>query len=93
MNRLADETSHLQHAENPVEADLGEEALSRAREKGRADPALDRLPACHWCHVMAHESFEDDETAALMNERYVCVKVDREERLTWTGSTWTRSWR
>jgi uncharacterized protein YyaL (SSP411 family) len=44
--------------------------------------------ACHWCHVMERESFEDEQTAALMNERYVCVKVDREERPTSTRSTW-----
>jgi uncharacterized protein len=83
MNRLADETSPylLQHADNPVEwYPWGEEALERA---GREDkPILLSIgyAACHWCHVMAHESFEDDETAALMNERFVNVKVDREER-------------
>ncbi len=83
MNRLADETSPylLQHADNPVEwYPWGEEALARAR--GEDKPILLSIgySACHWCHVMAHESFEDAETAALMNERFVNVKVDREER-------------
>jgi uncharacterized protein YyaL (SSP411 family) len=83
MNRLAQETSPylLQHAENPVDwYPWGDEALRRARE--RDCPLLVSIgySACHWCHVMAHESFEDPETAALMNERFVCVKVDREER-------------
>ena len=44
--------------------------------------------ACHWCHVMAHESFEDDATAAILNENFVCIKVDREERPTLMRSTW-----
>jgi uncharacterized protein YyaL (SSP411 family) len=83
MNRLADETSPylLQHAENPVEwYPWGEEALARAREEDKPILLSVGYAACHWCHVMAHESFEDAETAALMNERFVNVKVDREER-------------
>src|SRR3989440_574002 len=82
-NRLANETSPylLQHKDNPVDwYPWGEEALSTAR--GRDVPLLVSIgySACHWCHVMAHESFEDLEVAALMNERFVCVKGDREER-------------
>ncbi len=83
MNRLAGETSPylLQHAENPVDwLPWGEEALARAREQEKPILLSIGYAACHWCHVMAHESFEDEETAALMNERFVCVKVDREER-------------
>jgi uncharacterized protein YyaL (SSP411 family) len=83
MNRLADETSPylLQHAENPVEwHPWGEEALARAREEDKPILLSVGYAACHWCHVMAHESFEDADTAALMNERFVNVKVDREER-------------
>ena len=83
MNSLAGETSPylLQHADNPVDwFPWGDEALrARARED---KPILLSIgySACHWCHVMEHESFEDAETAALMNERFVSVKVDREER-------------
>ncbi|HSS72186.1 MAG TPA: thioredoxin domain-containing protein [Gaiellaceae bacterium] len=83
MNRLADETSPylLQHAENPVDwYPWGEEALSRARGEDRPILLSIGYAACHWCHVMEHESFEDGETAALMNEHFVNVKVDREER-------------
>jgi uncharacterized protein YyaL (SSP411 family) len=83
VNRLAEETSPylLQHAENPVEwYPWGEEALARAREEDKPILLSIGYAACHWCHVMAHESFEDDVTAALMNERFVNVKVDREER-------------
>jgi uncharacterized protein YyaL (SSP411 family) len=83
MNRLADETSPylLQHAENPVEwYPWGEEALERARSEDKPILLSIGYAACHWCHVMAHESFEDQETAALMNDRFVNVKVDREER-------------
>jgi uncharacterized protein len=83
VNRLARETSPylLQHASNPVDwYAWGEEALARAREENRPILLSVGYAACHWCHVMAHESFEDAETAALMNERFVNVKVDREER-------------
>jgi uncharacterized protein len=82
-NRLATATSPylLQHADNPVEwREWGEEAFAEAR--ARDVPVLVSVgyAACHWCHVMAHESFEDEATAAEMNEGFVCVKVDREER-------------
>src|SRR3954465_1001132 len=83
MNRLAEETSPylLQHASNPVEwFPWGEEARAKARAEDKPILLSVGYPACHWCHVMAHESFEDPEIAALMNERFVCVKVDREER-------------
>jgi uncharacterized protein len=83
VNRLADQTSPylLQHAENPVDwYPWGEEALERAREQDRPILLSIGYAACHWCHVMEHESFEDEATAVLMNERFVNVKVDREER-------------
>jgi uncharacterized protein YyaL (SSP411 family) len=82
-NRLAAESSPylLQHRDNPVDwYPWGEEALSRARELDRPLLVSIGYSACHWCHVMAHESFEDPEIAALMNRQFVCVKVDREER-------------
>jgi len=82
-NRLALETSPylLQHADNPVDwYPWGPEALERARAEGKPILLSVGYSACHWCHVMAHESFEDDATAALMNELFVNVKVDREER-------------
>src|SRR6185503_18714518 len=82
-NRLANETSPylLQHAENPVDwFPWGEEALTLARETDRPLLVSIGYSACHWCHVMERECFEDEQIAALMNERYVCVKVDREER-------------
>ncbi|UZN03164.1 thioredoxin domain-containing protein [Cellulomonas sp. S1-8] len=82
-NRLASATSPylLQHADNPVDWwEWGDEAFAEARR--RDVPVLISVgyAACHWCHVMAHESFEDPATAAFMNEHFVCVKVDREER-------------
>jgi uncharacterized protein YyaL (SSP411 family) len=83
VNRLATETSPylLQHADNPVDwYPWAEEALARAREEDKPILLSIGYAACHWCHVMEHESFEDEETARLMNERFVCVKVDREER-------------
>ena len=82
-NRLAHETSPylLQHKHNPVEWwAWGPEALAEARRRNKPILLSVGYAACHWCHVMAHESFEDPETAALMNDLYVCVKVDREER-------------
>jgi hypothetical protein len=83
MNRLAHETSPylLQHADNPVDwYPWGDEAFARARAEDKAVLLSVGYAACHWCHVMAHESFEDEETAGLMNELFVSVKVDREER-------------
>jgi uncharacterized protein len=83
VNRLADETSPylLQHAANPVDwYPWGEDALARARAEDRPILLSVGYSACHWCHVMAHESFESEPTAALMNEHFVNVKVDREER-------------
>jgi uncharacterized protein YyaL (SSP411 family) len=82
-NRLANETSPylLQHKENPVDwHPWGDEALAEASERDVPILLSIGYSACHWCHVMERESFEDEETAALMNERYVCVKLDREER-------------
>ncbi len=82
-NRLAQETSPylLQHADNPVDwYPWGAEALERARREAKPILLSIGYAACHWCHVMAHESFEDPATAALMNERFVNIKVDREER-------------
>jgi uncharacterized protein YyaL (SSP411 family) len=82
-NRLAQETSPylLQHRDNPVDwYPWGAEALERAREQDRPILLSVGYSACHWCHVMERESFEDPETAAYMNEHFVCVKVDREER-------------
>jgi uncharacterized protein YyaL (SSP411 family) len=83
VNRLAGETSPylLQHADNPVDwYPWGEEALGRARAEDRPIFLSIGYSACHWCHVMERESFESPETAALMNEHFVNVKVDREER-------------
>ena len=82
-NRLAQETSPylLQHRDNPVDwYPWGAEALARAREEDRPILLSVGYSACHWCHVMERESFEDAETAAYMNEHFVNVKVDREER-------------
>jgi len=82
-NALARETSPylLQHRDNPVDwLPWGEEALRRARQHDRPLLVSIGYSACHWCHVMERESFEDPQTAALMNEHFVCVKVDREER-------------
>jgi uncharacterized protein len=82
-NRLARETSPylLQHRNNPVDwYPWGEEALSRSRDEDRPILLSVGYSACHWCHVMERESFEDAETAAYMNEHFVNVKVDREER-------------
>ncbi len=82
-NRLAAESSPylLQHRDNPVDwFAWGDEALAKAREEDKPLLVSVGYSACHWCHVMAHESFEDAETAALMNEHFVAIKVDREER-------------
>ncbi len=83
MNRLAHESSPylLQHAENPVDwFPWSDEAFARARSEDKPVLLSVGYAACHWCHVMEHESFEDDATAQLMNEHFVSVKVDREER-------------
>src|SRR3954464_1531473 len=82
-NRLAGATSPylLQHAENPVDWwEWGPEAFEEAQRRDVPVLLSVGYAACHWCHVMAHESFEDEATAALMNERFVSVKVDREGR-------------
>jgi uncharacterized protein YyaL (SSP411 family) len=82
-NRLADQTSPYlrQHAHNPVDwYPWGAEALERARHERKPILLSIGYAACHWCHVMAHESFEDEATAAAMNELYISIKVDREER-------------
>ena len=82
-NRLGDETSPylLQHADNPVAWwAWGDEALAEARRLDKPILLSVGYAACHWCHVMAHESFEDAETAALMNRLFINIKVDREER-------------
>ena len=83
LNRLAQESSLYlrQHANNPVDwYPWGPEALARARELDRPIFLSIGYSACHWCHVMEHESFENPKIAALMNEHFVCIKVDREER-------------
>jgi uncharacterized protein YyaL (SSP411 family) len=83
QNRLASATSPylLQHSSNPVDWwPWGPEALAEARRSNRPILLSVGYAACHWCHVMAHESFEDDPTATLMNQLFVCIKVDREER-------------
>src|SRR6478735_4867718 len=82
-NRLSGETSPYlqQHASNPVDwYPWGEEALAEAKRTGKPILLSVGYSACHWCHVMAHESFEDPAIAAVMNDLYVNVKVDREER-------------
>ena len=82
-NRLGHETSPylLQHKDNPVHWwAWGPEALAEAKRTGKPILLSVGYAACHWCHVMAHESFEDDATAAVMNELFVNIKVDREER-------------
>ena len=82
-NRLAGETSPylLQHKDNPVDwYPWGGAAFEKARAEDKPVFLSIGYSACHWCHVMAHESFEDEQTAAIMNEHFVCVKVDREER-------------
>jgi uncharacterized protein len=83
LNRLADQTSPYlrQHAHNPVDwYPWGSEALGQAQRERKPILLSIGYAACHWCHVMAHESFEDDATAAAMNELFISIKVDREER-------------
>jgi len=82
-NRLAKESSPylLQHAGNPVDwYPWGDDALARARNENKPILLSVGYAACHWCHVMEHESFEDEATARLMNEKFINIKVDREER-------------
>lgn len=82
-NRMAKETSPylLQHAENPVDwYPWGDEALTRARTEDKPILLSIGYSACHWCHVMAHESLGNEETALLLNDNFVNIKVDREER-------------
>src|SRR5690348_18447398 len=82
-NKLAHETSPylLQHKDNPVDwYPWGEEALERARREDKPILLSVGYSACHWCHVMAHESFEAPNVAARMNEGFINIKVDREER-------------
>src|SRR3954454_2363099 len=82
-NRLAEQTSPylLQHKDNPVDwYPWGEDALAHARTEDKPIFVSIGYSACHWCHVMERESFEDPETAAYMNDHFVNVKVDREER-------------
>ncbi|HJS70567.1 MAG TPA: DUF255 domain-containing protein, partial [Gaiellaceae bacterium] len=82
-NRLADQTSPylLQHADNPVNWEPWDaRALERAAREDKPLLVSIGYAACHWCHVMERESFTDEDTAALMNEHFVCIKVDREER-------------
>jgi len=83
MNHLANSTSPylLQHANNPVNwYPWGAEALKKARDENKLIIVSIGYSACHWCHVMEHESFEDESVAAVMNQYFVCIKVDREER-------------
>src|ERR1700759_5601573 len=83
MNRLANSASPylLQHAQNPVDwYPWGPEALQKAKDENKLILVSIGYSACHWCHVMEHESFEDEKVAAVMNEYFVCIKVDREER-------------
>ncbi len=83
MNRLANSASPylLQHAHNPVDwYPWGAEALQKAKSENKLILVSIGYSACHWCHVMEHESFEDEKVAAVMNEYFVCIKVDREER-------------
>src|SRR6478609_4205469 len=82
-NRLAKETSPylLQHAENPVDwFPWGPEALEKARSENKVILVSIGYSACHWCHVMEHESFENQQVAEVMNRHFVNIKVDREER-------------
>ena len=82
-NRLSEESSPylLQHAHNPVDwYPWGEEALQRAKQEQKPIFVSIGYSTCHWCHVMEHESFEDEEVAAVLNQHFVSVKVDREER-------------
>ena len=83
MNRLAHESSPYlrQHADNPVDwFPWGDEAFTRAQAEDKPILLSVGYSSCHWCHVMAHESFESVDVAVVANENFVCIKVDREER-------------
>ncbi len=83
MNHLCHEKSPylLQHAENPVDwYPWGKEALDKAQQERKPIFISIGYSTCHWCHVMAHESFEDEEVARKLNQNYIAIKVDREER-------------
>ena len=94
-NALVNETSPylLQHAHNPVDwYPWNEQTLAKAKAEGKLLLISIGYSACHWCHVMEHESFEDAEVAKIMNDNFICIKVDREERpdvdhprLAWLG--------
>src|SRR5690606_16147354 len=82
-NKLQNETFPylLQHQHNPVEwYPWGEEALTKARSENKLIVVSIGYSACHWCHVMERESFENNDIAAIMNQHFICIKVDREER-------------
>ncbi len=82
-NYLINESSPylLQHAHNPVNwYPWGEAALQKAKQEDKPILVSIGYATCHWCHVMEHESFEDESTAQIMNDRFVCIKIDREER-------------
>src|SRR3989304_3819289 len=82
-NHLINETSPylLQHAHNPVNwYAWGDEALDKAKKENKLILVSIGYSACHWCHVMEHESFEDESVAKIMNEHFICIKVDREQR-------------
>jgi len=82
-NNLVNATSPylLQHANNPVNwEEWSPEVLDRAKKENKPLLISIGYAACHWCHVMAHESFEDEMVAELMNEHFICIKIDREER-------------
>jgi hypothetical protein len=83
MNQLKNSNSPYlkQHADNPVNwYEWGEEALSKAKNENKPILLSIGYSSCHWCHVMAHESFEDEAVAGIMNEKFVNIKLDREER-------------
>ena len=95
-NRLASESSPylLQHKDNPVDwYAWSDEAFAVATEFDRPIFLSIGYSTCHWCHVMEHESFEDDGVAQLMNDAFVCIKVDREERPDIVRSWWVRIFR
>ena len=85
-NNLSDESSPylLQHKDNPVDwYSWNDESLAKAKSENKPIFLSIGYSSCHWCHVMAHESFENDDVAKIMNENFVNIKVDREERPDW----------